>query len=191
MKGIYCYIDKNNDSIVYIGKDSHIDENRRHNHHMYPSSYNVQQINRVLQNNPDRYEYKVLKRGDFKKNLLDVLEILYIKRYKPLFNFTIGGDGLGRGFQHSEESKKRISENNAKYWKGKTLPKEMIEKARQKNMKHYFRIVKGGFAYGKQRYMIRWENKTIRKSYYIHKLYKWFSEKYPDQYLYLEVGDYG
>ena len=188
MKGIYCYIDKEDASIVYIGKDSYIDKHKRHSHHISPSTYNIQQINRVLQNNPDRYEYKVLKQGNFKNRLLEALEILYIRRYKPIFNFTIGADGLRRGFKHSEASKKKISNNHAKYWKDKTLPKEMVEKSRQANTKQYYRIVKEGFVEGKQRYAIKYKTKRIKKSFYVSKLYKWFSNNFPNHYLYLEVG---
>lgn len=59
-KGIYCYIDKDNDKIVYVGKDSHIDKDQRHRQHFTPSAYNAQPINRVLQNNPNKYNYRIL-----------------------------------------------------------------------------------------------------------------------------------
>jgi len=63
MIGIYCYQDTQNDNeIVYIGKDSNIDRNIRYNAHKKPSQYNCQQINRVIQNNPNRYKYKILKK---------------------------------------------------------------------------------------------------------------------------------
>ena len=59
-KGIYCYLDTKQNEVVYIGKDSNIDKNRRHRDHLAPSKYNQQQINRILQNNPSRYQYQVL-----------------------------------------------------------------------------------------------------------------------------------
>ena len=120
--GIYCYIDKKDDSIVYIGKDSNIDKNRRHNDHFAPYAYNLQQINRVLQNNPKRYVYKVLKSwkaDEYPKNLANILEIIYIRRYNPKFNFTKGGEGI-IGFRHSEETKQRLSE----HFTGKTHSKK-------------------------------------------------------------------
>ena len=55
------------------------------------------------------------------------MEIFYIKKYDPQFNFTEGGDGSS-GFKHSEETKQKISKNNARYWKGK----KRSEEARQK-----------------------------------------------------------
>ena len=120
-KGIYCYIDDENDKIVYVGKDSYIDKNQRHGHHLAPSAYNAQPINRILQNNPDRYKYQVLwEIDDCTDNHLNQMEIFYIKKYDPQFNFTEGGDGIS-GFTHSEETRQKMSENNARYWQGKTL----------------------------------------------------------------------
>lgn len=41
-KGIYCYIDKENDKIVYVGKDSYINIKSRHYDHIAPSNYDKQ-----------------------------------------------------------------------------------------------------------------------------------------------------
>lgn len=120
MIGIYCYQDTFKDNeIIYIGKDSNINQNVRDKAHKKPSQYNAQQINRVIQNNPERYQYKVLKswrKGEYHKNLSNALEILYIRRYNPLFNFTKGGEGtLGltsgmKGKTHSIATRKKMSE---------------------------------------------------------------------------------
>lgn len=148
MLGIYCYIDKRTDDVVYVGKDSNILQNRRHKAHYHKSNYETQTINKVLQSNPDRYKYKVLKKGNFKENLLNVLEILYIRRYSPKFNYTIGGEGA-KGYTHSikqkqkmrkaklgkklsDETKKKMSENNARYWLGKKRSEETIRKIVEK-----------------------------------------------------------
>ena len=56
-KGIYGYWDNYIGDVVYIGKDARINNNRRMKDHQTPSRYNEQQINRVVQNNPDRYIY--------------------------------------------------------------------------------------------------------------------------------------
>ena len=130
-KGIYCYIDKENDKIVYVGKDSNIDKNRRHRQHLTPSVYDAQPINRILQNNPDRYIYQVLWEIDnCTDSHLNQMEIYYIGKYDPKFNFTEGGDGSS-GFKHSEESRKKMSEstkgkNHPMY--GKTLSEEHKKK---------------------------------------------------------------
>lgn len=126
--GIYCYKDiKNDNEIIYIGKDTRINKNKRYKDHMYPSNYKYQKINQVLQNNPSRYKYEVIKSwktDEYHPNLSNVLEILYIKKYNPKFNFTKGGEGvLGykpsketiekqrkkvKGFKHTEEAKRKI-----------------------------------------------------------------------------------
>lgn len=126
-KGIYCYIDKKDNQIVYVGKDSYIDKNKRHKEHLAPSSYNKQQINRILQNNPDRYIYQVLwEINDCSDKHKNQMEFFYIKKYNPKFNFTEGGDGAS-GFKHSEETRKKMSESK----KGKK-PYEITEKTRKK-----------------------------------------------------------
>ena len=132
-KGIYCYIDKKDNQIVYVGKDSNIDKNKRHRDHLALSKYNEQPINRILQNNPDRYIYQVLwEIDDCADSHLNQMEIFYIKKYDPQFNFTEGGDGAS-GFKHSEETRKKISENNARYWQGKTLSEETRKKMSEAN----------------------------------------------------------
>lgn len=140
-KGIYCYIDNKDDKVVYVGKDSNIDNNNRHRAHLAPSKYNKQPINRILQKNPDRYNYRILwKISDCTDNHLNQMEKYYIRKYDPKFNFTEGGDGIS-GFEHSEETRKKMSEatkgkNNPNY--GKTLSKETKRKISEarKGKKH-------------------------------------------------------
>ena len=129
--GIYCYMDcLNNNEVVYVGKDTNIDKDRRHSQHLQQSNYDKQVINRVLQDNPDRYYYKLLSIFNPRyspSDLLNTLEILFIKHFKPKFNFTIGGDTTTgwkpsletrqrisnslKGFKHSEETKLKMSES--------------------------------------------------------------------------------
>lgn len=133
-KGIYCYIDKQNNQIIYIGKDSNIDKNKRYRDHFTPSCYNKQQINKVLQNNPDRYIYQVLwEIEDCTDNHLNQMEIYYIREYDPRFNFTKGGDGIS-GFQHSVETRRKMSKNHPDV-SGKNNPmynKKHTEESRRK-----------------------------------------------------------
>ena len=139
-KGIYCYIDKKNDNIVYVGKDSHIDEGRRQRAHEQPHRYNEQQINRVIQGNPSRYRYEVLwEVDDCSDNHLNQMEMYFISEHKPTFNFTRGGDGAV-GFKHSEEFKT----NRSNSYKGRNNP----------NYKDFARVVKAGLSEGQQRYLL-------------------------------------
>lgn len=137
--GIYAYVDKKNNEIVYVGKDSNISKNTRHYSHLSPSHYNDQAFNKVLQNNPEKYEYKVLKswnKDEYNANLANALEIIYIKRYNPKFNFTLGGEG-SYGYKHSEEAKKKISKNHARYWSGKNRSEETKKKMSENNARYW------------------------------------------------------
>lgn len=142
--GIYCYINKDTNQVVYVGKDTNINENKRYKSHLHKSQRNQQPFNQVLQNNPQKYEYKVLKKGIFSDALLNALEIIYIKRYGTYenrkghgksygFNFTIGGDGV-TGFKHSKETRKQISKSLS----GITRSKETRQKISQTRKKKYF-----------------------------------------------------
>lgn len=127
MIGIYCYQDTlNNDEIVYIGKDSQISKNHRNRCHRSRSCYNKQPINKILQNNPRRYKYKVLKtwkKEKYHNNLVNALEMIYIHRYRPKFNFTAGGEGMW-GYKMGEKTKKKISKSN----KGRVVSEETRQK---------------------------------------------------------------
>lgn len=110
-KGIYKYTDLETGDVVYVGKDSHIDKQSRHKTHLRPSMYDEQPFNRVLQNNPDRYEYGVIWASEDCTTLkLNKMEILFGKIYNPKFNFDKFGKGGCKG--HTEETKKKISEAN-------------------------------------------------------------------------------
>ena len=163
--GIYCYIDKKDNSIIYIGKDSYINENRRHYAHTIKCNYDRQVINRVLQNDIERYEYRILEKNISSSKILNALEMSFIQKHNPKFNFTKGGDGLlghhrsietrrkisnsnkgntnWLGKKHSEETKKKMSDNHKKYWLGKNHSEESMEKmSRKKNTTGYFRVTK-------------------------------------------------
>lgn len=77
----------------------------------------------------------------------------------------------------SEEHKQNISESHKDLFVGKNSPK----------WKNYPRITKKGFIGGKQQYAIRYKGKTLKVSVYLHKLYKWWGENYPNELLYLEI----
>ena len=130
MKGIYKYTDLMTGEVVYVGKDSHIDKNSRHKDHLSPSRYDDQPFNRIIQNNPERYEYGVIWASEDCTTLkLNKMEILFGKIYNPKFNFDKFGKGGCNG--HTEETKQKISES----FKGENNPmygKTHSDKSRKK-----------------------------------------------------------
>lgn len=56
--------------------------------------------------------------------------IFFYKTNHPKFGYNIANGGNSVGM-HSKETKEKISKNNSKYWKGKKIPKETIEKMLQ------------------------------------------------------------
>ena len=128
IKGIYSYTDTQTNEIVYIGKDSKINRKNRHYNHIVKKS-NQQQIDKVLQNNPNRYKYEVICQSEHYSNTyLNCLEKGLIKLYSPKFNFTEGGEGIF-GFEHSKETKQKISNS----LKGHVVSKETRKKLSLKN----------------------------------------------------------
>jgi group I intron endonuclease len=74
----------------------------------------------------DNFEFIILETCDNVPWILDYREIYWIKyldSHHNGYNCTIGGQGFRMG-KHSEETKKKMSKNR----KGKSLPKEVIEK---------------------------------------------------------------
>lgn len=145
MKGIYQYKDLKTEDIVYVGKDSNIDKNVRYKTHLRPSAYNKQPFNRVIQNNPERYEYQVIcqyeKLSDDELNWFECMEIMkhkFLYGERPKFNFTVGGDG-NTGLKHTEETKRKISESN----KGNTHSEETRKKmSEDRNNSGYLNVGK-------------------------------------------------
>lgn len=109
-QGLYGYYDKEKEYVVYIGKDVDIGNNKRCNDHKQPSQYDKQVINKVVQNNPDRYVYFKFVEGEYNDETLNELEkeaIRLFKTYKydyperSVFNFQRGGEGGSERGQNS------------------------------------------------------------------------------------------
>ena len=121
-QGIYCYVDKKTNEVVYIGKDSSIDKKVRYKAHLRKSLYDDQPFNRILQNNLERYKYQVLIEGEFSQKKLNDLEKFYIEKYntfsdKNKFNYTSGGDGGIHTDETREKLRKMNMEENNPMWK--------------------------------------------------------------------------
>ena len=175
MKGIYKYTDLMTGDVVYVGKDSHIDKNQRYREHLQPSKYYKQAFNRILQNNRDRYEYSVLYcSDDVSDGDLNMLEMSFIERYNPKFNFTKGGEGTV-GFKQSKETRIKISESRKGKYGGENHPNygnHLSEKTRIKlseahNTTGYYKVKKRKEKTCKQgfiwlyRYYVDGKEKTI------------------------------
>ena len=177
MKGVYCYYDLEMNTVIYIGKDSHIGRKNRYNAHKSPSKYDAQPINRVIQNNLERYEYKVIcEYQNLTDDELKWMECMEIMKHKflydniPKFNFDVGGDG-NTGFRHSDRSKQLMSENHHKYWEGKTLTIQHCKnQSSARNTTGFFRVstqkdktCTKGFMWT-YRYRVTGKQKTIRRA---------------------------
>lgn len=150
MQGIYYYLDKQTNNIVYIGKDSYIDKQKRFKAHLSKHNYSAQKINQILQNNPNRYDYKILEKGNMSQKLLKAFEMCFIFKYNPKFNFTVGGEGsLGKKRKFSEAHKEKLSKKalGNKNHLGKCLSQPSknqisLTKSKQSNTTGYYRVYK-------------------------------------------------
>ena len=169
IRGIYQYRDLKTGDVVYIGKDSNIGKNSRHKDHLKPSRYDDQPFNRIIQNNPDRYEYCVIREyPDLTDDELIWLECMEIMKHKflygerPKFNFTVGADG-SCGYRHTDEAKQKMSEfqtgkiisdgtrqkmseshkGKTGYWNGKKFSKKhCLNVSLANNTSGYYRVSK-------------------------------------------------
>ena len=147
------------------------------------------------QNYAIKYEGKILKQSvhyEFLEYLLDKF-INNELTENQIKNYDIHSYGIIE-YKHSDETRKKISKNNARYWKGKHLSaetKKKMSEARSGNKssswKDYARITNAGFKHGKPNYVIRMEGKIIKQSNYIHNLINWFFENYPKEPLHMGV----
>lgn len=94
---------------MYIGQT--IDPERRFKEHLtanYKQGWHID-----YQNNPDKYEYSIIEMN-VPEDKLDEREIYWISffdTYNNGYNLNEGGGGI-RGYRHTEETKKKMSDNN-------------------------------------------------------------------------------
>ena len=118
-KGIYLFWDKKYEQVIYGGRFT---GRQRIKEHFYPYRRNEQQINKYVQNHPDRIdsvifcEFDDISDNDLNQLEMETIKLFKLNRYKypdsHVFNFTDGGGGIS-GFTHSEESKNKMSEANS------------------------------------------------------------------------------
>ena len=125
--GIYTFTDKKTGNIVYIGKDSHIDVQERIKTHYRKSTYDSQQFNKVLQNNPDRYIPNVYCHVNTVDEL-NQLEFDLINLYRPKFNYKHGGQGryINQEFEYTVAKNGKTPEGKQKYVIKTMFRKELV-----------------------------------------------------------------
>lgn len=147
MQGIYKITNKINGH-CYIG--SSVDIKKRWRAHRAKSVRNKEDNKNVYNNHlsnamrkygRDNFLYEVLEIVENVDDLLDRERYWYFK-IKPEYNKMIPDRvGICVGQKHTEETKKKISKNNIRYWKDKKLPKDMIDKIIQGNENKRIKIV--------------------------------------------------
>jgi len=113
--GIIYKVVNNTDGKIYIGQTTKSLELRIKNH-AKQGCYLYNAINKYGIVN---FEYSIIETCDSKEEL-DEMEFHYIKQYNSLvpngYNLTLGGEGW-YGLNHSEKTKKQISDNLKIYYK--------------------------------------------------------------------------
>lgn len=122
---IYKYENIKN-GMIYIGQTNNL--KRRDKEHK--NNYNNTYFDKVYHKHPEDFTLEVVCSVETKLTA-NSAEQWWIDYYDSLYpsgyNLTKGGSSV-HGYKHTEESKRRMSENNAKYWTGKHLSKETKNK---------------------------------------------------------------
>ena len=111
------------------------------------------------QNNPDKYEYSIIEYDvpEDKLNEREIFWISFFDSYHNGYNLTPGGDGMPKGYKHSEETRKKMSEHHADFsgenhpMYGKHHSEEWKRKMRGENNPFYGSLAgKNNPMYGKK-----------------------------------------
>ncbi len=127
MHSIYC-IENTFNGKYYIG--SAVNYSKRINNHKSDLRCN-RHPNRKLQNSYNKhglewFRFFILEEVDDSNSLIE-REQYYIDNLKPEYNLAPRA-GSQLGLVLSAESKLKISKNNGRFWKGKKLPKWIVDK---------------------------------------------------------------
>ena len=139
MNNYTVYMHKSPSNKVYIGITQQKPEQRWGNGRYYRE--NAHFNNAITKYGWENFSHEILFEG-LNKEEAEQKEIELIKQYKAQdsnygYNIANGGSSVG---MHSDKTKKKISENNSRYWKGKHLPREVIEKQLEtKRKRGYFK----------------------------------------------------
>lgn len=220
MIGIYCLTNKVNNK-KYFGQSTNIERREKEyfNYRGFPNEHLKNAFNKYGKEN---FDFKIIK--CCKEKYLDRFEKLYIRINDTInpdkgYNKDTGGNlnkhhspetikkmseaqsGENNHFygqKHTPEAHKKMIENHARYWEGKTFSEKHKKKISESNKgkrssnygkrgdkshswKNYPRIVKHSKdKRGKRRYKIVYNGKVFATSFYKEKLYKKWYDEYSD-----------
>ena len=138
--GIYLISNKVN-NMTYIGSSKDVRRRIRDHRYKYkdaknnPNWYNHKLYVDMRRYGLENFEFTILE--NCSEDLLKERELFYYNKFEPEYNTWVPvKDDRNKGkFKHSEETKQKIKDHNARYWKGKTLPPEMLESMIEGNVK--------------------------------------------------------
>lgn len=219
VSGIYMITNKINGH-MYIGGS--IDIKRRFNDHKQGKNIKTSPIDKAIRKyGENNFTYQIITQLPPDWSVIGEHEKYWIKFYNTFnnpnhYNLTEGGGG-SCGYKHSDENKRKMSENNCRYWKDKILPKETRKKISESlkgkhhsdetkhkiseankgkwirenhsSYKNYARVLKTKDYNTKQgySYFIQFNKKKLKQSICLTKLYRWWGETHPNELLYLEI----
>jgi group I intron endonuclease len=126
--GIYCIENKINHK-KYVGQSRFL-ERRMNNSHKESNVF----YRAFLKYGSDNFERYVVEYCS--KEELNNREVFHIKELRSHvseegYNISWGGSGKDRKLKISSKTRKKISENNSKYWLGKSRSQETIDKIKK------------------------------------------------------------
>lgn len=127
MNGIvYAYINKKNWK-MYVGQTTDTQFRMRDSQHSRAGDGCIYFNKAIKKHGRAGFELVTLEEKIDSQEKLDEQERFWIARFGSFgelgYNMTSGGAG-SPDRKHSEEAKKNISQNNARYWKGKSIPED-------------------------------------------------------------------
>lgn len=135
MIGIYCITNKVNNK-KYFGQSTNIEKRKKayFSYRRFPNDHLKNAFNKYGKEN---FEFEIIK--CCKEKYLDRFEKLYIRINDTMnpdkgYNKDSGGH-LNK--HHSNETRRKISKNNGRYWKGKTHSEKSKKKMSKNNARYW------------------------------------------------------
>lgn len=129
-KKYIVYIHKCPNNKIYIGITSREPQKRWKNGEGYiDNKHFYRAIKKYGWNNIEhKILFKNLDENEAYEKEKQLIKELESNNYKKGYNKSIGGEKSALGFKQTKETREKMSENNARYWKGKKMPDKTKEK---------------------------------------------------------------